>query len=359
MKQIGVGVIGASPLNPGWAVTSHLPAIRALPDFELAAVATSNPASATAATSAYGVFGTADPDELIARPDVDLVVVAVKVTDHDRLLKAALDAGKMVLSEWPLGADIEQSSRLSEMAAQSGTRSFIGMQARFSPVVARVRQLLDEGYVGQVLGTTLVGSAETWGAETIASRAYVFDESRGATMLNITMSHVLDALNFLLGEFVAVTGALGVGRRTVRLTDEGNREIAVTSPDHAAIAGRLESGATASVFFRGGTSRGQNLHWEINGTEGDLVISGASGKLHISPLSLRGGRGSDTDLAPIEVISEPLPEGVQEFPGGNVYRLYEAIAADIRDGTQIVPDFAHALKRHRLLTAVQEASRNL
>ena len=84
-----MGVIGASPLRPGWAVTAHLPALAALPDYELRAVATSTEASARAAAEAYGVPGHADPAALIARRDVDLVVVTVKLPHHHRLVGEA------------------------------------------------------------------------------------------------------------------------------------------------------------------------------------------------------------------------------------------------------------------------------
>src|SRR3954471_22739628 len=71
---IGVGVIGASPLNPGWAVAAHLPAIAAIPDYELRAVSTSRRESAEAASTAFGVPGFDDHREMIAHPGVDLVV---------------------------------------------------------------------------------------------------------------------------------------------------------------------------------------------------------------------------------------------------------------------------------------------
>ena len=79
MIRIGVGVIGASPLRPGWAVTAHLPALLALSEYQLRAVATSSKASAKAAGEAYGVPAYADPAAMIARADIDLVVVTVKL----------------------------------------------------------------------------------------------------------------------------------------------------------------------------------------------------------------------------------------------------------------------------------------
>jgi predicted dehydrogenase len=86
MNKIGVAVIGASPLNPGWAVTAHIPAIQALPDFELRAVSTSQRKSADAAARTFGVAAFDNPRDLLAHPGVDLVVVAVKVPQHHALL---------------------------------------------------------------------------------------------------------------------------------------------------------------------------------------------------------------------------------------------------------------------------------
>ena len=89
MSKIGVGVIGASPLRPGWAVTAHLPALLALSEYELRAVATSSEASAKAAGEAYGVPAYADPAAMIARADIDLVVVTVKLAHHHTLRRGS------------------------------------------------------------------------------------------------------------------------------------------------------------------------------------------------------------------------------------------------------------------------------
>ena len=113
MSKIGVGVIGASPLRPGWAVTAHLPALLALSEYELRAVATSSEASAKAAGEAYGVPAYADPAAMIARADIDLVVVTVKLAHHHTLVAQAIAAGKMVMCEWPLGVDFEQTADLA------------------------------------------------------------------------------------------------------------------------------------------------------------------------------------------------------------------------------------------------------
>ncbi|MGH8644013.1 MAG: Gfo/Idh/MocA family protein [Gammaproteobacteria bacterium] len=185
MTKIGVAVIGASPLNPGWAVKAHIPAIQALPDYELRAVSTSQRESADAAAKAFGVAAFDNPQELIAYSSVDLVTVTVKAPHHHALISAALDAGKMVLSEWPLGVNLDEAVDLADRAERAGVRTAIGLQARFAPSVRHARDLVAQGYLGEVLATTLVGSGIAWGRETDRAHAYMFDTKKGATLLSV------------------------------------------------------------------------------------------------------------------------------------------------------------------------------
>src|SRR4051812_23646545 len=90
--RIGVGVIGANP-DRGWAARAHLPSIAASREFALTAVATTRRDSAEAARRRFGArHAFTDPGALVAHPDVDLVVVTVKVPVHVELVTAALDA---------------------------------------------------------------------------------------------------------------------------------------------------------------------------------------------------------------------------------------------------------------------------
>ncbi|MFS4092256.1 Gfo/Idh/MocA family protein [Streptomyces sp. AF1A] len=359
MAKIGVGIIGASP--GGWAAMGHVPALKALPDYELRAVSTTRRASADAAARAFDVpAGYDDHRELIARPDVDLVVVAVKVAHHHALVSAALDAGKAVYSEWPLGADIDEAADLAARARAAGVPTAIGLQARFAPAVRHARDLIADGYLGKVLGTTLVGSGVAWGGETDRAHAYIFDEASGASTLEVPVMHALEALQVVLGDFDEVSAQLVRGRTEVRLADEGVT-IPVTAPDQVSVTGTLRDGGAASVFYRGAHSRGNNLRWEINGTEGDLVLttSGINGNLQVVDLLLEGGRGTDTAVAPI-ALPDRYFAGVRRDltgPAHNVAQLYAALATDLREGTRTVPGFQHALERHRLLEAVKQASR--
>jgi predicted dehydrogenase len=355
MEKIGVGIIGASPLNPGWAITAHIPAIRALREYELRAVSTNSRQSADAASAAFGVDSFDNYEDLVRHPGVDLVVVAVKVRHHHEMVAAALAAGKMVFSEWPLGRTISEARDLADRAVAAGIRTAVGLQGRFSPAVQHARRLVRQGYVGDVLATTLVGSGIAWGPETESSRAYIFDQGEGASTLTVPTLHALDALNYMLGEFLEVGARLGKGRRSVRVKED-HRVLPVTAPDQVAIFGGLESGATASVFYRGGVSRGSNLHWEINGTEGDLVLSSEMGNVQVADLRLHGGRGVDARTAEFDLPRLPRSLEVAEVPGGNTLRLYAQFAQDLRDDTNFTPDFARAFHQHEVIAAIERAS---
>lgn len=359
MKKIGVGIIGASPLNPSWAVAAHVPAAQQLEEFELRAVSTSRRESAEAARKAFGVPSFDDAEQLIAYPGVDLVVVSVRVPDHFVLTSAAIAAGKMVFTEWPLGRNLEEAMELAARAKVAGVRTVVGLQARFSPAVQHARDLVAQGYVGDVLSTSLVGSGISWGAETSRGAAYLYDVKNGATTLSVAMMHALDAVNYVLGDFASVASVSAIRRSTARIIEDRST-IPVTSPDQVAVSGTLESGAVVSALYRSGVSRGTNLRWEINGTEGDLVLTSNVGNLQVADIALAGARGEEPAVSPIA-----LPESLARSPGGlsgaigaSTLREYAAFARDLRDGTHVAPDFEYALHRHRLLAAIETAARS-
>src|SRR5207245_5093283 len=103
-KRIRVGIIGANP-DRGWAAQAHIPALRSMSDdFEITALSTTRRASADAAGALFGVPAAFDDHrELVNSPNVDVVAVTVKVPHHLELATAALEAGKAVYCEWPLG----------------------------------------------------------------------------------------------------------------------------------------------------------------------------------------------------------------------------------------------------------------
>lgn len=362
---IGVGIVGLGATR-GWAGLAHVPALAALEGFELRALSASSEESARAAGEKYQVpLAFASTEELVARNEVQLVVVAVKAPLHREIVSAALSAGKMVLCEWPLATGVAEAEEMAAHAEAKRLRTFVGLQGRSAPPLRYLADLIDEGYVGRVLSTSLIASGEMWGPVYGPSEAYMLDRNNGATMLSIPFAHAIDALTMVLGELTEVTATMAGRRPIVRHADTGQLA-PMTAEDQIAVTAVLGDGAVASAHFRGGISRATNLHWEINGTDGDLVITGNTGHLQYGQMTIHGARGDDTALTAL-----PVPTQYERAPAiagrhteksdaiNYAYAVtyaYADILADLIHGTHIAPDFEHALRRHRMLDEIERAA---
>src|SRR5207244_3783286 len=120
--------------------------------------------------------------DLVNSADVDVVAITVKVPHHFELATAALRAGKAVYCEWPLGNGLQEAEQLAALAKQQSVLAVAGLQARAAPAVSYVRDLVRQGYVGDVLSTTLIGSGMGWGPTVEPYNAYLNDRKNGATM---------------------------------------------------------------------------------------------------------------------------------------------------------------------------------
>lgn len=356
-RPIRVGFIG---LNPGihWAATAHIPALKALPhEYRVVGVANTSLASSKKAAEAFGLpHAFESAQALVEAPEIDLVVITVKVPHHGALVTAALNAGKHVYCEWPLGNGLVEARQLADLAEEKGVVAAVGTQMRVAPEVAYLRQLIVEGYVGQVLSTTLVGSGNSWGAETDAAHTYLYDRSNGATMLSIPLGHTLAGMRDVLGEFSDLSARMVTRRNTVHVTDTGET-IPVTSPDQVLVHGILASGAAFSIHYRGGMFRGTNLLWEINGTEGDIQVTGANGHAQLVQLSIRGARGEARELAPLAPPALAYDGWPSDAIPGNVARIYALVAQDIRSGTRSAPSFRDAVALHEVIDAIEKSAR--
>src|SRR5437764_10195281 len=191
-SKIRVGIVGASA-SRGFASIAHIPALRALPQFEIIAVCTASQQSAEASARHYGVpLAFSEPAKLARHPDVDLVTVSVKVPDHYRPVIAAIEAGKHVYCEWPLGRNTDEAVAMLDAAGRRGIRHVVGLQGQMSPAINYAKDLVAEGYVGRVLTVTMIGCAPNWG-KTI-DHAYQADVHNGANLMTITGGHQLAAL---------------------------------------------------------------------------------------------------------------------------------------------------------------------
>ena len=357
-STLGVGIIGVIPVR-GWAATAHIPALRALPNYEIRALSSHSAESARAAGEVFGIKAVfSDHEQLVTQPDIDVVAVTVKAPHHRELVSAALAAGKAVYCEWPLGRDLDDARAMAALAAQQGVHTVVGLQARQAPAIEFVQDLLSDGYVGEILSTTMVG-VSVLGDVLGQPNAYMLDKTNGANVLTIAAGHSLDILNFVLGEFADLSAVSDLRRPLITIEETGE-QIAKTAADQIAVIGTLTSGATASIHIREAVAGGTGFLWEINGTDGTLRITADAALPEIYPLTVAGaqGRNEPAELAIPRALTQKWPSlsSLDGAPAFNVGRAYAAFAADIDSGTHTVPDFADAGRRHEVIAIIESSA---
>ena len=356
-KKIRLGFVGAN-VNSTWASQSHFPALLASPGVEFTAVCTTRPESAEEARRAFGAkLAFHDFREMAASPEIDAVAVVVRVPSHYEPTKAAIEAGKHVFTEWPLGRNTAEAEALADLAREMGVQTAVGLQSRVSPALLFVKELIDTGYVGEVLSCS-VTTMRDGALERPSSRTWQRDSDLGAHTLTIANGHVIDALRFVAGNFTRVACMVSTQAKQWYETDT-RQFVEVTSPDNVRVSGQLESGAAASVHVGAVPWAGSGFRMEIYGREGTLVTTGSVSSQRGEMLRVQGAREGH-ELQDLDV-PERFVYVPSRFPQGdpfNIGQMYALFAEAIQTGQNRAPDFDVAVDLHRFVDRLKEASDN-
>ena len=353
-EQIRLGIIGASP-TVGWAHRAHLPAIPASVEFELTAVCTTRMETARESARQYGArMAFDDYHKMLEHPEIDAVAVVLRVPAHYDVTKDAINAGKHVFTEWPLGRTTEEARELAALAWEKGVRTIVGLQSRANPTVLHMKELIDGGYLGEILSCSLrqIGggiltrnSDQTWMREV----------ELGANPLTISAGHAIDALRFVAGDFTRVSAKLTTQVSQWHETDT-DIIVDVTSPDNILVNGTLENGAVASVYVARIPWAGNGLTLEIFGRKGTLKATSRA-STNVGSVKLEGAQGSD-ELTEIDIpahhtyVGEETPKG----PPFNVGQMYDRFGKGIQGEDSSYPDFDTAVELHVLIDAIRQSS---
>ena len=341
-----LGIVGANP-ERGWFRDAHFPALQTLSGLAIDAVAARTQDVADAAAAAFGAAGAYDDSLTLARdPDVDVVVVTVKVPEHRAIVLAALAAGKHVFCEWPLGRNLAESEEMAAAAKRAKVHVAIGLQGANAAAVQHAAALVGDGAVGRPLNLRVVSSTAGWGLVAPPHYAYLQDKRNGATLATIAGGHTLAMIEAVVGAFVEVSARNSILQNSVEIAGSGER-VARSCADHMLIFGKHTSGCVSSVEVIGGANI--PLRFELRGTEGTLEITGHHpGGYQCSALSVATSPARTVPIGdvPADLDGNPL----------NVAQLWARFEADIRNNARTVPDFETAVRLTRLLDAIDASS---
>lgn len=354
-NPLRVGFIGA---GGRWGPSAHGPALQKLPEINLHAVCTAHADTAQAAADKYGVKKAfSDVKTMGADPEVEAALVAVRVPAHYKITMDALETGKHVYCEWPLGANTKEAEEMAAMARKKNVRTMVGLQRRASPAYLYMRELIKTGYVGKVLSVNMshMGSGVL---SRPSNRTWQRDVTLGANTLTITFGHSMDALCMVAGELTEVSAVVSTQVPQWFETDT-KKSVDVTSPDNVMLSGRLESGAVVSVNLGVHPFYGSGYRFEIYGTEGTLMMIGGGDAGQEVKRKIMGGKKDDKAMQELSVPDKFkwVPEEVRGLGQSyDVGQMWVKFAEAIRTGAAVEADFEHAVRRHRMLDAIRQAS---
>jgi predicted dehydrogenase len=352
--KVRLGLIGAS-VTGTWSARAHLPALKASAEVELTAVCTTRADSAEAARQAWGArLAFDDYRRMVASPEIDAVAIVVRVPSHYPPTKAALEAGKHVYCEWPLGRTTVEAVELAALAKSNRLVTAVGLQARVNPAILYMKELVEAGFVGEPMAIH-VSLMREGVLSRPSNRTWQRDAALGANTLTIANGHTVDAMRFVAGDFARLSAV--VATEAKQWLDTGtNTWLDVTSPDNVLLSGRLANGAVASVHIGAIPFAGSGYRMEIYGSEGTLVAAGEDSP-QLSAVSLHGAKGGNT-LAPM-----PAPErftvaapGTPSGEAHNVGQMYALFAQAFRTGESRQPTFETAVELHCLVDSIKQAS---
>jgi predicted dehydrogenase len=348
-EEIRVGIVGAIA-KAGWAKLSHVPAMQRLSGLRLAAVATRNERSAREAAEIFGAdHWFSDPFAMIRDDRIDVITISVKVPEHRELVLAALQAGKAVYCEAPLGRTVAEAE---EMASAAGSlHTAIGLQSRLNPAVQRAAQLLCSGMIGRPLNARVVFSCSGFGPELPSAHDYFNKASSGADLLTIPGGHTVDAVEAVLGPIIEVDARTEILWPVVKLTDTGEQS-AREPPDHVCILGKTRSGAVFTADISAGAAmEDARFRFEIRGSEGWLSLTSDH------PYGFQAGDARLTSNVAFATAEEAAVSGGFMGPAINVGEVYARLVRDLHADTHSTPGFEHALHNARLIEAVRRAAK--
>lgn len=284
--KLQFGVIGTS-----WMNAFHMKTIDSHPQARVQAICGWDAEKARNVAREHGVRHVhTDYMELLARDDLDAVVIGTPDHLHHEMVLRAAQAGLHIVCEKPLAQTLDQAIEMLQRVESQQRNNMTFFTFRWLPHSQRLKQLLRDGYVGRVLYTEFRYLFQLPPAEPAFD--WHFDPERGTGMLGRTGSHIIDMAHWLVGDIDSVAAVskrhfdhLGKDANGVQQLD-----------DTMLMAVSYRNGTIGSLHF-GYSVTGDGIHISIRGDEGtleaEIVLS--------QGLTLRGGKAGE----PLSVIAGP------------------------------------------------------
>ena len=245
-------------------------------------VAASDPAPA-ARGNFSGQFGSVDVyehyGELLARKDIDAVVIASSTDTHGTIIMESLRAGKAVFCEKPVTLDMNEAAEIRKTLAGAKGFLMIGFMRRFDDAYLLGKKKIDSGELGEPVSMLCVSRDP-------AGPPIEFAKASGGLVLDMCV-HDIDLTRWFLGSEVRRVYAQGAVLMCHELKGIGDI-------DHAQIAFTFKNGAQAHLEGSRNARYGYDIRTEVICTKGAVFMGG----LHQTSALVLNQSGCLTDIVP-------------------------------------------------------------
>ena len=309
--ELRVGVIGCGR----WAGWAHLPGWTRDERCQVVAVCDRDEGLVQAAADRFGVADAfTDHRRVIERDDVDVIDVVTGDEEHFTLTMAALEAGKHVLCEKPVAHDYRDTLRARDLAAAKGLGTKVGFTFRYSPAVRYMKELIDEGFVGEPYIYNAYEQNSQWIDPQTPLRQVPPDPDSDRILVSSLEGYGAPVIDlghwFMASDLTSVVGVLRnfVPERMIRETGRMQR---ANIDDGDIFIGEFATGAICSVqssFVTVGNYPG--IEVRVYGSKGALIARLV--EEHGVAETLRSATADAVEFEPVEVPQRLYP------PGGSV-----------------------------------------
>lgn len=335
-------------LGTGFGASVHIPALKYLDQVEIVAVVSRRADRAKATADRHGIpNASTDWRDVINDPNVDAVVVSTPPYLHHQMVIAALEAGKHVLCEKPMARNLAEARDMVKLAESANVVAVINHEFRYLPIRQRVKELIDEGYIGEPHSVAMNVFRSTLADPNDRPFGWLMEQDKAGGMLGASGSHYVDSLRWWLGEIHEVAGSTSTMVKRRRLPDSSGMA-SVDADDNFAFLLKFASGVIGSVHFSATAPINAGEEITLSGSEGMLIVQGDG--------ELLGARRRDLGLHELPIpdrLSPKLPEFTHYLTRPTIMLMEDWIHA-IRTGEwrANVPSFADGAKAQEILDGV-------
>ena len=308
MAELRIGVVGC-----GTIVDIYLKnLVGKLRGVRVVALADLLPERARAKAREYGIGKAVTTEELLADPEVDLVLNLTVPLAHSDLSLRALEAGKHVYSEKPLAIEVEDGVRLVEAAESRGLYLGCAPDTFLGAGIQACLSFLDSGAIGEPIGASafMVGHGpEAWHKDPA-----FFYKRGGGPVLDVG-PYYFTALTAFLGPAVGISGSArsSFPERVVGSGPKKGERIAVEVPTHVTGCLEFASGAIATYIMSFDVWHSSLPRIELYGSEGSMIVPDPN--FYRGPVLLRRAEEEEWREVPVagDFIEDSRGLGIAEL----------------------------------------------